>query len=52
MSDPLVAFEADGYDAEAHDAWSVVISGRAEEIKQVHERIESMDLPLFPWQAA
>ena len=52
MANPLVAFEADGYDGEAHEAWSVVINGRAEEIKQLHERIESMDLPLFPWQAA
>jgi nitroimidazol reductase NimA-like FMN-containing flavoprotein (pyridoxamine 5'-phosphate oxidase superfamily) len=47
-----VAFEADGYDAQANEAWSVVIKGRAEEIKQLHERIESIDLPLFPWHAA
>jgi uncharacterized protein len=46
-----VAFEADGYDPGTSEAWSVVIKGRAEEIKQLHERIESMDLPLFPWHA-
>ena len=51
MSNPVVAFEVDGEDAEAHQAWSVVINGRAEEIKQLHERIETMDLPLFPWHA-
>jgi nitroimidazol reductase NimA-like FMN-containing flavoprotein (pyridoxamine 5'-phosphate oxidase superfamily) len=51
LSNPVVAFEVDGYDAEVNEAWSVVIKGRAEEIKQLHERIESMDLPLFPWQA-
>lgn len=51
-SNPLVAFEVDGYDAEANEAWSVVIKGRAEEIKQLHERIESLDLPLFPWHDA
>jgi nitroimidazol reductase NimA-like FMN-containing flavoprotein (pyridoxamine 5'-phosphate oxidase superfamily) len=50
-SSHLVAFEADGYDAETSEAWSVVIKGRAEEINQLHERMESMDLPLFPWQA-
>jgi nitroimidazol reductase NimA-like FMN-containing flavoprotein (pyridoxamine 5'-phosphate oxidase superfamily) len=52
MSNPVVAFEVDGHDVEANEAWSVVIKGRAEEIKNLHERIESMDLPLFPWVAA
>jgi uncharacterized protein len=52
LANPAVAFEVDGYDAEAHEAWSIVINGAAEEIKQLHEQIESMDLPLFPWQAA
>jgi uncharacterized protein len=52
VSTPVVAFEADGYDAVAGEAWSVVIKGRGEEIKHLHERIESLDLPLFPWQAA
>jgi hypothetical protein len=51
-ANPVVAFEVDGRDAEAKEAWSVVITGRAEEIKKLHDRIESMDLPLFPWQAA
>lgn len=52
VSNPVVAFEVDGYDVDANEAWSVVIKGRAEEIKQLYERIESMDLPLFPWHAA
>jgi nitroimidazol reductase NimA-like FMN-containing flavoprotein (pyridoxamine 5'-phosphate oxidase superfamily) len=52
LANPVVAFEVDGHDPEAKEAWSVVITGRAEEIKQLHDRIESMDLPLFPWQAA
>jgi nitroimidazol reductase NimA-like FMN-containing flavoprotein (pyridoxamine 5'-phosphate oxidase superfamily) len=50
-SSHLVAFEVDGYDAETNQAWSVVIKGRAEEIKQLYERIESVELPLFPWHA-
>jgi uncharacterized protein len=52
LSGPVVAFEADGYDAGANEAWSVVLKGHAEEIKNLHERIESMELPLSPWHAA
>jgi nitroimidazol reductase NimA-like FMN-containing flavoprotein (pyridoxamine 5'-phosphate oxidase superfamily) len=52
VATPSVAFEVDGYDPGADEAWSVVIKGRAQEIKQLHERVESMDLPLFPWHAA
>ena len=48
----LVAFEVDGYDEQAHEAWSVVIKGSAQEIKRLHERIQSSDLPLFPWHVA
>jgi nitroimidazol reductase NimA-like FMN-containing flavoprotein (pyridoxamine 5'-phosphate oxidase superfamily) len=44
-----VAFEADGLDASAGDAWSVVIKGRAEEILKMVEVFEATDLPLFPW---
>jgi uncharacterized protein len=46
-----VAFEVDGYDAGAGDAWSVVIKGYAVEIEQMHEYFDALDLPLFPWHA-
>ena len=46
-----LAFEVDGYDSGAGEAWSVVIKGRAEEITRDHERIEAASLPLFPWHA-
>jgi len=46
-----IAFEADGYDSEAGEAWSVVVKGRAEEIKS-NEILEAMTLPLFPWHSA
>ena len=46
-----VAFEADGYDPEAGEAWSVIIKGRATEIERNHELFEVMHLPLFPWHA-
>ncbi|TVR26884.1 MAG: pyridoxamine 5'-phosphate oxidase family protein [Ilumatobacter sp.] len=47
-----VAFEADGYEPEAGEAWSVVIRGRAVELEQVHGRFDAADLPLFPWHAS
>jgi uncharacterized protein len=47
-----VAFEVDGYDAAAGDAWSVVIKGTAREIHQAGELFDALYLPLFPWHAA
>ena len=47
-----VAFEIDGYDADAGDAWSVVIKGRAMEIERMQDVFEALDLPLFPWHAS
>jgi nitroimidazol reductase NimA-like FMN-containing flavoprotein (pyridoxamine 5'-phosphate oxidase superfamily) len=45
-----VAFEVDGYDPDAGEAWSVVVRGRGEQITRSHELIDTTDLPLFPWQ--
>jgi uncharacterized protein len=50
LSDSPVALEADGYDAENAAAWSVVIRGKAEEIRG-QDLLDTVDLPLFPWQA-
>jgi uncharacterized protein len=47
-----VAFEADGYDADAGEAWSVIIQGRAIEIERMHDVFDALALPLFPWHAA
>ena len=47
-----VAFEADGYEPETGEAWSVVVKGRAEEISRAQELLDTADLPLFPWHAA
>jgi hypothetical protein len=47
-----VAFEIDGYDAEAGEAWSVIIRGRASEIELPHDFVDALALPLFPWHAA
>jgi len=51
LSDSPVALEADGYDAETAAAWSVVIKGNAEEIRRGPDLMDTVDLPLFPWQA-
>lgn len=51
LSDAPVALEADGYDPETAEAWSVVIRGKAEEIKGGSDLLDTIDLPLFPWQA-
>jgi nitroimidazol reductase NimA-like FMN-containing flavoprotein (pyridoxamine 5'-phosphate oxidase superfamily) len=46
-----VAFEIDGYDAAAGDAWSVVVKGEAVEIDRMQDVFDALDLPLFPWHA-
>ena len=46
-----VAFEVDGYDPAAGDAWSVALKGRGERITRSQELIDTTGLPLFPWQA-
>ncbi|MGS2810456.1 pyridoxamine 5'-phosphate oxidase family protein [Nocardia sp. MW-W600-9] len=51
LSDAHVAMEVDGYIAESHEAWSVVIKGRAEGIREIGDLMDTVDLPLFPWQA-
>jgi hypothetical protein len=46
-----VAFEADGFEPDTGEAWSVVVKGRGEEIAR-HELLDTAGLPLFPWHAA
>ncbi len=50
LTDSPVALESDGYDAEKAEAWSVVIRGNAEEIRG-QDLMDTIDLPLFPWQS-
>jgi len=47
-----IAFEIDGYDATAGDAWSVVAKGEAREIEHMVDYFDAEDLPLFPWHAS
>ncbi|WP_028280815.1 pyridoxamine 5'-phosphate oxidase family protein [Arthrobacter sp. H5] len=51
LSDAAVALEIDGYNAETSRAWSVVVKGRAEEVQGITDLMDTVDLPLFPWQA-
>ena len=44
-----VAFEIDGYDPIAGEAWSVVLKGHARQVEHMIEYFEADDLPLFPW---
>ncbi len=46
-----IAFEVDGYNPDAGEAWSVVIKGYATEIERMDEYFDALDLPLFPWHA-
>ena len=46
-----VAFEIDGLDAAAEEAWSVIVKGHAVEIEGTYELLAAQDLPLFPWLA-
>ena len=47
-----VAYEADGYDPECGDAWTVVVKGRAVELARLDEVFDACELPLFPWNAS
>jgi uncharacterized protein len=47
-----VAFEVDGYDAADRQAWSVVVKGRAERVRDADEAEASVRLPLYPWHDA
>ena len=44
-----VAYEVDGYDPGSGEAWSVVVKGRAVEVRELHEALDVLGLPLFPW---
>jgi uncharacterized protein len=47
-----VAFEADGFDVDVAEAWSVVAKGTASEIRDLDDMVEASLLPLAPWHGA
>jgi uncharacterized protein len=50
VAHPSVAFEADGYQPDVGEAWSVVVKGRAEQIT-LDDLMDTVRFPLFPWHA-
>lgn len=44
-----VALEADGVDTATGQAWSVVVRGRAHSVTELHDVLETAELPLHPW---
>ena len=52
VEDAGVAFECDGYDPAAGEAWSVVLKGRTQLVQSMQEMVDTVALPLFPWHAS
>lgn len=50
-ADPRVAFEVDGWNPADGTAWSVGITGTAQEIVQMLEGASAVELEVTPWQA-
>ncbi|HLS62621.1 MAG TPA: pyridoxamine 5'-phosphate oxidase family protein [Ruania sp.] len=48
----MVAYEVDGYDLQTGIAWSVVVTGKARQVRMLHEVLEAMDLPVTPWEGS
>jgi nitroimidazol reductase NimA-like FMN-containing flavoprotein (pyridoxamine 5'-phosphate oxidase superfamily) len=52
LGEGAVAFEADGFDPETDEAWSVLVKGKAVEIHDLDGLLDAALLPLAPWQGA
>lgn len=50
LSGTPVAMEADGVDADAGVAWSVVVKGQAAALERTQEVLDTVGLLLFPWE--
>lgn len=49
---PAVAFEVDGHDEAVGEAWSVVVKGRAEQVRGFVGLLDTSELEIYPWEAA
>lgn len=45
-----VSFEVDGVDAATRTAWSVLVAGVATEIAELHQVLDLLRVPVFPWE--
>jgi hypothetical protein len=50
LAEMPVALEADGVDADAGVAWSVVVKGQAAAVERTQELLDTVGLLLFPWE--
>lgn len=46
-----VAFEVDGFNPDTNQAWSAVIKGTTDRPRSIEGVLETVALPIFPWQA-
>jgi uncharacterized protein len=47
-----VAFEIDGSDRDSNEAWSVVLTGRAEQVRDIESLVDVTGLALRPWSGS
>lgn len=45
-----VSFEVDGLDPATRTAWSVMVTGVAAEVGELHQVLDLLRLPVFPWE--
>jgi uncharacterized protein len=50
LSGNPVVFEVDGYDPGTGRAWSAVLKGEAGMPESTEDIVETLELPIFPWQ--
>jgi len=51
LDEAPVAVEADGLDEGGAKAWSVVVKGTARTVSTTKELLETIDLPVHPWES-
>lgn len=51
LSAGRVVFEVDGFDPDTNRAWSAVVKGTTDRPRTVEDILETVALPIFPWQA-
>lgn len=50
LLDQHVTYEVDNFDPVTRVAWSVLVTGVATEIAELHQVLDLLRLPVFPWE--
>lgn len=50
LLDQPISYEVDDFDPVSRTVWSVLVAGVATEIVQVHQVLDLLRLPVFPWE--